>query len=318
MTRDRVLITGASGFIGSALAKRLQEETKCEVYGLYRYVADGRYDFYQLDRRLTCDIRDRDRVFKCITEILPDVVYHLAAMTPVSYSFLAPVEVTEVNYIGTLNLVDACRQRDVAHFIHASTSEFYGEQEHFPILETAIPKPLSPYAVAKLAAEEYIRFKERTEGFPYTIIRPYNTYNRSNVKKEYFVIERAITQALRASHINLYTPEPVRDFLDRDSHVDAYFRCLDNQKVLGKEINIGTGKGVTVGKAVELVAKLVSELKREEVTVTWDMEPDRPYDIETLICSNTRAKDILGWSPFYTLEEGLKIAILEWKEVLGL
>ena len=312
----KVLITGASGFIGSALAKRL-EEGGHEVYGIYRYVADGRYDFYQLEKHLICDIRDRERVFKCVDEVMPDVVFHLAAMTPVSYSFIAPVEVTEVNYIGSLNMVDACRKFNVGHFIQASTSEFYGEQDVFPILEEAIPKPLSPYAVAKLAAEEYIRFKDRTEGIPYTIIRPYNTYNRSNVKKEYFVIERAITQALRDNHIHLYTPEPVRDFLDRDSHVDAYVKCL-NKGATNQAINIGTGRGITVGRAVETVAQIIEEETGTRPPISWDMLPDRPYDIERLICSNQKAKEILGWKPLYTLEEGLRIAIKEWKEILGL
>jgi len=313
----KILITGASGFIGSALAERL-DKMGHDVYGMYRYVADGRYDYYQLDKKLICDIRHRERVFKIIEEVKPDVVFHLAAITPVSYSFIAPVEVTEVNYIGTLNMVDACREYEVDHFIQASTSEFYGDQTEFPITEDAKPAPVSPYAVSKLAAEEYIRFVARTGRFPYTILRPYNTYSRANVKKEYFVIERAITQALREGHIHLYTPYPVRDFLDRDSHVDAYIKCLGNEKAIGQEINIGSGIGISVGKAVWLVAKLVEQVTGKHIEIDWDMKPDRPYDIETLICSNQKAKEILGWEPLYTLEEGLSIAIKEWKEVLGL
>ncbi|GAH70668.1 unnamed protein product, partial [marine sediment metagenome] len=131
-----------------------------------------------------------------------------------------------------MNVVDACVKYQVSHLIQASTSEFYGKQEEFPITEEATPRPMSPYAVAKLAVEEYIRYVDRTVGIPYTILRPYNTYNRSNVKKKYFLIERAITQALEEGCIHLYTPEPVRDLLDRDSHVDAYVRCLDNPNVV--------------------------------------------------------------------------------------
>ena len=313
----KILITGASGFIGTALAKQLEEEGH-EVAGLYRYVADGRYDFYQLDWKITCDVRDPEGVDRAIREVKPDVVYHLAAITPVSYSFISPIEVTEVNYIGTMNIVHACLAHSIPHLIHASTSEFYGRQEIFPIEETATPRPLSPYAVSKIAAEEYIKFRARTEGLPYTIIRPFNTYNRSHVRKEYFAIERAITQGLRTGEICLYTPHPVRDLLDRDSHVDAYMRCLNNTRVLGKEINIGTGQGVTIGEAVEMVASLVQESTGNHVIVSWNMTPDRPYDIDTLICSNEKAKRLLGWEPLCTLEEGLRLAVKEWKEVLGL
>lgn len=312
----RILVTGASGFIGSALAKRLEAEGH-DVAGFYRYVADGRYDYYQLERRIVGDIRDPYDVAKAVEEFMPETVCHLAAVTPVSYSFLHPIEVTEVAYIGTMNVVHACHRCEVAHLIHASTSEVYGRQQVFPIKEDAIPAPLSPYAVAKLAAEEYIRFYDRTFGLPYTIIRPYNTYNRSNVEKEYFMVERAITQALLDSHISLYTPKPVRDLLDRDSHVDAYVKCMGNKRAIGEAINISLGKGHRISDVAELIARIVEEETGRKIFISWDMEPDRPYDIGTLVGSNEKALRILGWKPLYTLEEGLRIAVKEWREVLG-
>jgi nucleoside-diphosphate-sugar epimerase len=689
---------------------------------MYRYVADGRYDFYKhvALERIVCDIRNAQMVDTVFGKFQPEVVYHLAAITPVSYSFLAPIEVTETNYIGTMNIVHACLKYKVKHLIHASTSEFYGKQEVFPIKEDALPYPLSPYAVAKVAAEEYIRFYARCEFLPYTIIRPYNsvllgepvitlknnhveitpiesveinslvisaseigqchlskptryfqhqysgdayeittlgrkvkvtgdhsvlnlnddkikpifarelkmgdfiamprklelpefdieeldmidivdsqttnivlskngktyklpldvlgkkftprevllqqkrspyafpryikmnadvlwvlglfvaegsagiycdnqyhcltissdsqylekakeillaqfrinaqlippeptrapclrfqsrefilllkylgiwgksrqrripssilqlkkdkllsflkglwdgdgtkrehgfevatssqymvydllialarfgyygcitrqvtklkgktwhsnrvtawgipanptfwngteqipnsngsvklfndlilskitkikkfeyagpvydfevagdesfvtgdlilchnTYNRSHVRKEYFVVERAITQALRYGEIKLYTPDPVRDLLDRDSHVDAYVKCLGNEKAIGEAINVGLGEGHTIGEMVDIVARLVDQRNfgSPKVKISWSMEPDRPYDIKTLICSNEKARRILGWKPLHTLESGLALAVKEWAEVLGL
>ena len=322
----KVLITGASGFIGSALAKRLEEEGY-DVYALTRYVAsDSRYNFYQLKRKIICDVRSGDRVVSLLKEIQPEVVIHLAAMSSVSYSFLSletAREVSEVTYMGTMNIATGCLEVG-AHLINASTSEFYGKQEEFPILETAIPYPLSPYAVAKVAAEEYIRYLARIENLKYTIIRPYNTFNRSRVNKPYFVVERAITQALQEGHIHLYTPFPVRDLLDRDSHVDAYVKCVEaiargeSYDIRDEALNVGRGEGVTIGEMVDMVARIVEEDKKRAVSISWDMAPDRPHDIETLICSNEKAKRLLGWEPLYTLEEGLRIAVKEWKEVLGL
>ena len=322
----KVLITGASGFIGSALARRLEAEGY-DVYSLTRYVAsDSRYDFYQLNKKIICDVRSGDRVLSILDEVKPEVVIHLAAMSSVSYSFLGletSREVSEVIYMGTMNVATGCLKVG-AHLVHASTSEFYGKQEEFPILETATPYPLSPYAVAKVAAEEYIRYLARVEPLNFTILRPYNTFNRSRVNKPYFVVERAITQALTEGHIRLYTPTPVRDLLDRDSHVDAYVKCVEaigygrEDEINGEAMNIGRGEGVTIEEMVKMVAGIVKEDTGKEIGISWDMEPDRPHDIQTLICSNEKAKRLLGWEPLYTLEEGLRIAVREWKEILGL
>ena len=316
----KIIVTGSSGFIGSALADRLEREGH-DVYGLTRYMAsDSRYDYYQLKRKLICDVRAGDRVRAIVEEVKPDVVFHLAAITPVSYSFLSPEtarEVVEVNFIGTMNIAEACMKYKVPHLVHASTSEFYGEQKDFPIQEDATPHPLSPYAVAKLAAEEYIRYLARTEGLPYTIIRPYNTYGRAFVRKPYFVVERAITQALLERHIHLYTPNPIRDLLDRDSHVDAYVRCLGNERAKGEDFNIGLGKGYTIGEMAEIVAREVEKVTGKHIPISWDMAPDRPYDIACLICSNEKARRILNWRPLCTLEEGIAKAVREWKGVLG-
>lgn len=316
----KVLITGSSGFIGSSLVDRLAQLGH-DVYGMSRYVAsDSRYDFYQQGRRCICDVRNGDLVEKIIGETKPDTVIHLAAMSSVSYSFLSGEtanEVTGVIYHGTMNVAHACQKHGVPHLIHASTSEFYGKQEKFPITEDATPQPLSPYAVAKLAAEEYLRFYERCYGLPVTIIRPYNTYNRSRVRKPHFVVERAITHALQNRHIRLYTPTPIRDLLDRDSHVDAYVKCLGKTQAIGEAINIGLSVGHTIGEMADMVAEKVGDKLGVVIPVSWDMEPDRPHDIHCLICANVKAQQLLGWHPLYTLDEGLDIAIDEWQEVLN-
>jgi nucleoside-diphosphate-sugar epimerase len=318
----RILVTGATGFIGSELCKQLTERGH-DVYPLSRYIAsEGRYDFYQLKRRIICDIRSGDRVNQIVREVRPEVVFHLAAMSAVSYSFLSletSREVSEVIYMGTMNIAEACQTYHVPMLINASTSEFYGHQDVFPIPEEAVPQPLSPYAVAKLAAEEYLRYLGRTNSLRHCIIRPYNTYNRSRVRKEYFVVERAICGALRDGEVHLYTPYPVRDLLDRDSHVDAYIKCLDAlNRINGEVVNIGLAEGHTIQQMADKVAAIVTRRTGRPVSVNFDMVPDRPHDIHTLICSNQKARELLNWHPLYNLDEGLEIAVSDWADVLGI
>ena len=315
----KVLVTGATGFIGTALCKRLIEEGY-EVFALSRYVSSGsRYASSQKDSHaIVCDVRNSAKIRELIDEVDPDAVIHLAALTAVSYSFGAIHEVSEVIYQGTINVAEACKDLEVPHLIHASTSEYYGEQEKFPIPEDAVPNPLSPYAVAKVAAEVYIRYLEEVSDLPYTILRPFNTYNRSHVNQSYFVVERTIVSALEKEEISLYSPDPVRDFLDRDSHVDAYIKCL-KAGPQRQAVNISLGTGISIDDLAQAVATIVEQEKNlglGKIGIQWANELDRPHDIEVLIGDNSKAKELLDWSPLHSFMKGLQIAVKDWKEVL--
>jgi len=218
-------LTGASGFIGSALLPRLEREGH-EVWQLLRYVSGGRYSYWERQHKVFADLRDHDAVRKAVQDIVPDAIIHLGAITPVSFSFMSAVDVFEVNALGTINLANVAMDEGVEHFIHASTSEVYGIQRKFPIREDANLNPTSPYAVAKIAAEHHLGLLREIHSFPVTIIRPFNSYNRANVRNRHYAVERAITMALERHHIRLHNPRPVRDFLYRDDHVEAYVRCL--------------------------------------------------------------------------------------------
>ena len=311
----RILVTGASGFIGSRLVELL-EEIGYDTIGLYRYVSDGRYNFYKPSNMVYCDIRDEIGINKLIKEIEPDTIINLAAITPVSYSFTHPMEVTQINYLGVVNIANAALKHGVKHFIHASTSEVYGTQEVVPTPEDTPLRGDSPYSVAKIAAEEYLKMLDTIYGFNYTIIRPFNTYGRALVKKRYYVVERAITQALETGKINLYNSKPIRVFMFREDHVDGYVRCVGNRKTYKQIINLSTDQAYSIREMTEAVAAEVETLTRKKIPIGFEEKPDRPYEIPTLWGTNKKAKELLNWTPEYNLHLGIKKAIKEWQEAL--
>lgn len=259
------------------------------------------------------DLRDHFAVRKIVREIQPEVVIHLASISPVSYSYERPIEVIQTNFIGTVNLAEPCL-REAPHFTHflfAGTSEEYGNQENVPVKETAELRPNSPYAVSKVAADKYLQFMRDAYGFPVTILRNFNTYGRKN--NTHFIVERIIAQMLQGETVRLGDPTPVRDFIYIDDHVNSYLMCLDNEKTKGEVLNFCSGQGVLIKQLVDLVSEL-ADFKGELV---WNTIPARPLDIKVLIGDYSKAKRILGWTPKYTLKEGLKKTIDFWKEKLN-
>lgn len=317
----RVLVTGVTGFIGSYLSMKLVEKG-FDVWGVARFhsqrqiLPDG-VKVYQ------CDITDPYSVAQMMRDIRPNVVYHLAAMTPVALSYNMPRYYMEVNYNGTINIVEAWRRivepESQILLVYASTSEVYGQQDKFPLKEEYMPKPNTPYSISKYAGELYVKYYA-TEAFklPVVVVRPFNTYNRAHVRQRHYVVEKIITSMiLGAERIHLGDPNTVRDFLYRDDHVEGYIRVLetaleDKERIIGETFNLATSRGVTIRELVEIARKLTG----------WDGEVVwythiRPADIRKLIGSYEKAKKKLGWQPKHTLEEGLRKTIDEWKKVLN-
>lgn len=307
----KVLVTGGSGFIGSHLIPKLAELGH-EVYSLERYVT-GRYVLGARIATVFGDLRDSFTIRKLVREIQPDVVIHLASISPVAYSYDRPQEVFEVNALGTINLAEACL-REVPHFRHflfAGTSEEYGNQTEFPVEEDAELRPNSPYSVSKVAADKYLHYMRDAYDYPVTVLRPFNTYGRKD--NVHFVVERTITQMLQEKTVKLGDPTPMRDFMYIDDHVDAYLTCLDNEKAKGEVFNFCTGRGVSIKELTDLIAKLIGF----EGEISWATIPARPLDIQKLVGSYEKAKRVLGWKPAYMLEEGLRKTIDFWRNKLS-
>jgi len=314
----RVVVTGATGFIGRSLSEKLVE-LGYEVYGLVRFTSK--------DKKLPAgvvkivgDLTDPYSMVYLAKRVRPDIVVHTGALTPVSLSYDMPRAYAETNYIGTINLAEAMRRNNerLRLFIYASTSEVYGQNSGDLLKETDPAKPNTPYAVSKYAGELYVReYMVEAYDFPVAIIRPFNTYGRANVGQSHFVIEKLITSMLRGEKdILMGRPDAIRDFVFRDDHVDGYIRLIetgleDIDLVQGKVFNICTGKGY----AIDQIADMIADIIGWDGEIWWDLEY-RPADIDVLVGDNSRAKSVLKWKPKYDIQSGLRKAIEEWRQVL--
>lgn len=310
----RILLTGATGFIGSRLLERLASLGGHELYSLQRYVT-GR-NILGTDRGaqvVFCDLRDQFAVKSAVREIQPEVVFHLASISPVSYSYDHPNEVMDVNLSGTINLAESCR-REVPrfkHFLFASTSETFGNGP-LPKREDTPQSPNSPYSVSKHAAENYVLYMWEAHKFPVTILRPFNTYGRRDNTN--FLVERMIVQMLRDDVVKLGDPTPERDLLYIDDHIDAYVACFNKPEVsVGQAFNFCTGEKVTV----RLLAEKLRDMTGFRGQILWNTIPRRPLDIQVVWGDPAKAKSMLGWEPKTNLEKGLRNAIDFWRKRLA-
>ena len=308
---SKILISGGTGFIGSHLIPKLVEREH-DVWSLERYVT-GRYSESKNIKTVFGDLRSHFAVRNIIRQVQPDFVIHLAAISAVSYSYEHPNEVMDTNLVGTINLAESCLREvpNFKQFLFASTSETYGNQTEIPIKETATLYPNSPYAVAKTAATMYLEYMRDAYNFPITLCTPFNTYGR--IKNRHFVTERILTQMLEgAKELRLGDPDPVRDLVFRDDHLNAYLTMLKNVDAVGEKVNFCTGKGYSIAELVSHCA----EATGWSGEVVWYTIPKRPLDIDVLIGDNTKARS-LGWTPKYDLNAGLKKTIGLWKKKLG-
>ena len=307
---QKVLVTGAGGFIGSHLVERMVE-LGARVRALVRY--NSRNDWGLLEllpsevkdhlEVVAGDITDPFGVARAMAHC--EVVFHLAALIAIPYSYIAPGQFVAVNCGGTLNLLEAARQQEVERFIHTSTSETYGTAQYTPINESHPLKGQSPYAASKIGADKLAESYYLSFGVPVATIRPFNTYGPRQSARA--VIPTIISQALNGGLIRLGSLSPVRDLNYVSDTVEGFIKMAESPGAVGEVINIGSGKSVSIG---ELAGKIIDLLGGNKQIITED-ERVRPEASEVLelLCDHRKARELIGWEPRVSLEEGLSMTI---------
>ncbi len=306
--RGRVLVTGASGFIGSHLAESLLASGK-EVRLFLRYsslpVEQLLPEALRACEAVRGDIRDSAALLRAMEGM--DTVYHLAALVGIPYSYECPAEVFSVNAAGTAAVLDAALKCDVSRLVLTSTSEVYGSAQTVPIREDHPLNAQSPYAASKVAADQLGLSYHRSFGLPVAILRPFNTYGPRQSARA--VIPTVIQQALTGKEILLGTTSSTRDFSYVQDTVDAFIAAGSSPEAVGCITQTGSGREVSIGDLVQMVGRI---LARDLMIVSRD-ERLRPQasEVQRLICDATLAKERLGWSSRVSLEEGLARTI-DW------
>ena len=305
-----VLVTGAGGFIGSQLVEALLAEG-ARVRAFVRYNSRGDPGLLRLlpaelaDRLevISGDLRDQRAVYESARDC--GVVFHLGALISIPYSYRHPAEVAEVNFMGTLNVLMACRDLRVPRLIHTSTSEVYGTARRAPIDEAHPLQGQSPYSASKIGADKLAESFYCAYNLPVVTVRPFNTFGPRQSARA--VIPTIITQALVHSTIHLGNLDTTRDFTFVSDTVRGFLCAAAAPSVEGGVFNLGTGKEIRIGDAAERIAEMIGH----SVQIVVDSERLRPEKSEVLrlISDNRLARETLGWAPQISFDDGLNQTI---------
>jgi len=328
MTNNKktLLITGSTGFIGSHLVKKLVDK-----YQVIALVSPSDIGVRPLPENASieyADIGDFDLVKKILSKNQPKIILHLAALSPVRYSFENSGIYQKVNYLATINLVQAAMKiENFEKFVYASTMETYGWQPIKKLFtENLSLHPDSPYAVSKVAAEKYIQMVTRAFNFPAVVLKACNTFGRKNEKG--YIVEYIVTEMLKGRNPQLGTPGAVRDLMYIDDHVNGYLKATEFKMPEIKEMNnilekdpiaftfnLGNGLEFTMREIAQKIGEIIGF--KEEIKTGFPKDyPWRPSTAPYLSLNANKANKLLEWKPKVFLEEGLQKTIEFWKENL--
>ena len=307
----KVFVTGGEGFIGSHLVERLLREG-ADVRALVHYTPSGRLGWlegHQDDVEIMQgDVRDGSRVRRAVDG--REVVFHLAALIGIPYSYEAPESYVQTNVVGTQNVLDACRGVGIERMVHTSTSEVYGTARYVPIDEAHPLQPQSPYSASKMGADMMALSHYNAFELPVAVVRPFNTYGPRQSTRA--VIPTILSQLYAGvEQLHLGSTTPTRDFNYVEDTASGFLAVGACDQALGQVVNVGSGREISIGDLVELLADIAGR----KVEIVTDTERIRPggSEVERLLCDNTRAREWAGWKPEFSLEDGLR-RTAEWVE----
>lgn len=307
----KILITGADGFIGSHLAEALvlSGENVRAMVQYNSFSSNGWLDNSPHSKYMEIvsgDVRDENFVRTSASGC--DIIFHLAAIISIPYSYIAPKSYVDTNIIGTLNIVQACRDLNISRLIHTSTSEVYGTALFTPITESHPLQPQSPYSASKIGADQIALSYYHAFETPVTIMRPFNTYGPRQSARA--VIPAIITQlAAGQRSISLGALTPTRDFNYVRDIVRGFMAMSRSSNVLGKVVNFGSNFEISI----ESTARLIGEVMGIDFDIVCDEQRLRPAgsEVERLWCDNTLARTLTGWEPEYAGREGMRRGLAE-------
>ena len=302
----KVLVTGADGFIGSHLAEELVRKG-CSVRAFVYYNSFNSWGWLdrsprEIQKNLEIfqgDIRDPYRVKTALQGC--NVVFHLAALVAIPYSYYSPGAYIDTNVKGTLHVLEAARELGTERIVQTSTSEVYGTAEFVPIPETHPLRAQSPYAASKIAADQLALSYYRSFSTPVAVIRPFNTYGpRQSGRAVIPAIITQIAQGKRILHLGSLTP--TRDFSFVRDTVRGFCEIAGCDETIGETVNIGSNFEVSIGETVRLIARIMNA----DVEIVTEQERIRPEksEVQRLCADTSKAKRLFGWNPEFGGKDG--------------
>ncbi len=313
LKNKKVLVTGADGFIGSHLVETLIDEG-CTVKAFVYYNSFNTWGWLEtLPKEVLSkieifsgDIRDPNGVRTALKDV--NIIFHLAALIAIPYSYHSPDSYVDTNIKGTLNILQAAKDLQIEKVLVTSTSEVYGTALYVPIDEKHPKQGQSPYSATKIGADFLAESFYRSFGTPVSIVRPFNTYGPRQSARA--IIPTIITQLLAGKEeIKLGSLTPTRDLLFVKDTVKGFVAIANNDSLIGHEVNIATKNEISVG---DLAQKLINLINPNAQIVTDEIRLRPPKsEVERLLGDNTKILTNTSWKPIYTIDEGLKYTI-EW------
>lgn len=303
----RVLVTGAAGFIGSHLVRRLVDQG-AEVHALTSTVS-AVYPMRLVDLKDTIvlhggNLCDRSAMDSVVSRARPQIVFHLGAYTHVGKSWQRVDECIQANIQGTVNLLQALEGTGYQRFVYTGTSEIYGDVD-VPFAEGALVNPISPYSVSKYAGERYCRMFYQGRGWPIVMVRPFNAYGPAQSADR--VVPEIIIRGLTRQELKMTRGLQTREFNYVEDLAEGFLLAGTIPGIDGELFNLGCGEDISMR---DLATKIL-DLMDNPIEPQFGAMPERPTEIPRMYSDSSRAQKSLGWAPKHTLDDGL-VKTIEW------